>query len=116
MIQTLLDGSDAARILTFNNVCDLFRKFQFSFFNDLFIFNDVDGDVVIDKAEDIQIKVFNRTLYFDDIFDTHFVALCIFDDGNGTVQFIQFQVMIDRHGFTGFDMVEYETFVKCSNI
>ena len=74
------------------------------------------GDVVIDETEDVQIKVFNRAFYFDDVLDAHLVALCIFDDGNGAVKFVEFQVMIDGHGFAGLDMVKYETFVKCSNV
>ena len=116
MIQPLLDRSDAARVFAFDNVCDLFWTFQDSFFNDLFIFDDVYGNVVIDETEDVQIKVFNRAFYFDDIFDTHLVALCIFDDCNCAVKFVKFQVMIDCHGFAGLDMVKDKTFVKCSNV
>ena len=74
------------------------------------------GDVVIDETEDVQVEVLNRAFYFDDVLDAHLVALCIFDDGNGAVKFVEFQVMINGHGFAGLDMVKYETFVKCSNI
>ena len=116
LIQTLLNGSNAARIFALDDVCDLFWKFQDSFFNNLLVFDDVDGDVVIDEAEDVQIKILDRAFYFNDVLDAHLVALCIFDDGNSTVKFIKFQIMIDCHGFSGFDVVEYETFVKCSNI
>ena len=116
MIQTLLDRSDAARVFAFDNICDLFRKFQDPFFNDLFIFDDVYGNVVIDKTKDVQIEVFNRAFYFDNILDAHLIALCIFDDCNGTVKFVKFQVMIDCHGFAGLDMVKDKTFVKCSNV
>ena len=52
LIQTLLDGSDAARVLAFDNICDLLWKFQDPFLNDLLVFDDVDGDVVIDETED----------------------------------------------------------------
>ena len=116
VIQTLLDGSDAARVLAFDNICDLLWKLQDSFFNDLLVFDDVDGDIVIDETEDVQVEVFNRAFYFDDVLDAHLVALCIFDDGNGAIKFVEFQVMIDGHGFAGLDMVKYETFVKCSNV
>ena len=84
--------------------------------DDLLVFDDVDGDVVIDETEDVQVEVFDRAFYFDDVLDTHLVALCIFDDGNGAVKFVEFQVMIDCHGFAGLDMVKYKTFVKCSNV
>ena len=116
VIQALLDGSDAAWVLAFDDVCDLFWKFQDPFLNDLLVFDDVDGDVVIDETEDVQVEVLDRAFYFDDVLDAHLVALCIFDDGNGAVKFVEFQVMINGHGFAGLDMVKYETFVKCSNI
>ena len=116
VIQTLLDGSDAARVLAFDDVCDLFWKFQDPFLNDLLVFDDVDGDVVIDETENVQVKVFDRAFYLDDVLDTHFVALGILDDGNGAVKLIKLQIMIDGHSFAGLDVVEYETFVKCSNI
>ena len=74
------------------------------------------GDVVIDETEDVQVEVLDRAFYLDDVLDTHFVALGILDDGNGAVKFVEFQVMINSHGFAGLDMVKYETFVKCSNI
>ena len=116
VIQALLDGSDAAWVLTFDDVCDLFWKFQDPFLNDLLVFDDVDGDVVIDETEDVQVEVLDRAFYLDDVLDTHFVALGILDDGNGAVKFVEFQVMINGHGFAGLDMVKYETFVKCSNV
>ena len=74
------------------------------------------GDVVIDETEDVQVEVLDRAFYLDDVLDTHFVALGILDDGNGAVKFVEFQVMINSHGFAGLDMVKYETFVKCSNV
>ena len=116
VIQALLDGSDAAWVLAFDDVCDLFWKFQDPFLNDLLVFDDVDGDVVIDETEDVQVEVLDRAFYFDDVLDAHLVALCIFDDGNGAVKFVEFQVVINGHGFAGLDMVKYETFVKCSNV
>ena len=69
------------------------------------------GDVVIDETEDVQIKVFNRAFYFDDIFFSHFVAAGVFDDGNTAVQLIQFQIMVDGHALSCFDVVENHTFV-----
>ena len=105
LIQTLLDGSDAARVLAFDNICDLLWKLQDSFFNDILVLDDVDGDVVIDETENVQVKVFDRAFYLDDVLDTHFVALGILDDGNGAVKFIKLQIMIDSHGLACFDMV-----------
>lgn len=41
----------------------------------------------------------------DDVFLAHFLAAYIAQDGNGAVQFIQMQEMIQFHAFAGFDMV-----------
>ena len=95
MIQPLLDGSDAAGVFAFDHIGDLFWKLQLFFVNDLFVLDDIDGDIVVNKAKDIQIQLFDRTFNFDDIFSAHFVASGIFDDGNCTVQLVQLQV-IDR--------------------
>ena len=61
---------------------------QFFFLNNLIILNDIDGDVVIDKSEDIKIQGIDRTLDFDDVFFTHFITFCIFDNSNRTVKLL----------------------------
>ena len=55
MGQSLLDGSDASGVAAFDDVFDLFGKYQFFLLYDLTIFDDVDGDVVVDIAEDIEV-------------------------------------------------------------
>ena len=89
MIQTLLNGSDAAGIFAFDDVRDLFWQSEDFFLHDLFILDDVDGDVVIDKTKDIQLQITNGTFHLDDVLGSHFVAAGIFDDGNGAVQLVQ---------------------------
>ena len=54
LIQSLLDGSNAARILAFDHVDNLIRKFQFFFGNDLLVLDYVYSNVMIDKAENCQ--------------------------------------------------------------
>ena len=105
LIQSLLDRSDAAWVLAADHVDNLLWKTKVFFLYDLLIFDDVHSDVVVDETKDIQIQVFDGTLYFDDVFFTHFVAAGILDDGNGTIQLIQLQIMINGHGLSGFDMV-----------
>ena len=107
----MLDRCDAARILAFDHIDDLFWKVQLFLVYDLTVFDDVDGDIVVDKTKDIKIQHVNRTFYFDDIFFAHFVAAGIFDDGNTAVQLIQFQIMVDGHALSCFDVVENHTFV-----
>ena len=99
LIQSLLDGSNAARILAFDHVHNLLRQLQLFLCNDLFVLDDIDSDIVVNKAKDIQIQLFDRTFNFDDILNTHFVAAGVFDNGNCAVKLVQLQVMIDRHGF-----------------
>ena len=48
LIQSLLDGSDAARILAFDHVDNLLRKTKVFLLNNLLVLDDVYGDVVID--------------------------------------------------------------------
>ena len=67
MIQFLLDGSDAPWIFTADYIGDLLRKCQRFLIYNLLIFNDIDGDVVINKAQNIQVNLFQRTFDFDDV-------------------------------------------------
>lgn len=64
LIQFLLNGSDAAGIFALNDIFDLTWQVQFFFLHNLVIFDDIDGDIVIDEAKDIEIQCFNRTFYF----------------------------------------------------
>lgn len=85
MGQSLLDGSDASGVAAFDDVFDLFGKYQFLLLDDLTVFDDVDSDVVVDECQDIQIQHIDVTFYFQNIFFAHFSAARIFDDGNGAV-------------------------------
>ena len=116
LLKLLLDGSDTARVFAFCYVMDLFRKRKRFLFHDLIIFYDIDCDVVIDESQCIQVNFINRALDLDNVLFAHLVALRIFDNGNGTVKFVESQVFIDFHAFAGFDMVKYETFVKSTDI
>ena len=85
VIQFLLDGSDASGVAAFDDIFDLFGKYQFLLFYDLTVFDDVDGDVVIDECQDIQIQHVDVTFYFQNVFFAHFSAAGVFDDSNGAV-------------------------------
>ena len=85
MGQSLLDGSDASGVAAFDDVFDLFGKYQFLLLYDLTVFDDVDGDVVVDECQDIQIQHIDVTFYFQNVFFAHFSAAGVFDDGNGAV-------------------------------
>ena len=74
------------------------------------------SDVVIDKSENIKIQHIYAAFYFDDIFFSHFVAAGVFDDGNTAVQFVKFQIMINCHGFAGFDVIQNKSLFDTSYI
>lgn len=85
MGQSLLDGSDASGVAAFDDVLDLFGKYQFFLLYDLTVFDDVDGDVVVDECQYIQIQHIDVTFYFQNILFAHFSATGVFDDSNGAV-------------------------------
>lgn len=90
MVKLLLNRSNTARVFTFDHIYYLLWQFQFFFIYDFGILDDIYGNVVIDKAENIKVNITKRTFYFDDVLFAHFIAAGVFDDGNGTVQFVQF--------------------------
>ena len=47
MGQSLLDGSDASGVAAFDDIFDLFGKYQFFLLHDLINFDNIDGDIVI---------------------------------------------------------------------
>ena len=71
---------------------------------------------MIDKTENIQIQCFNRTLYFDNIFLAHFITFCIFNNGNGTIQLVQLQIMINLKTHSCLNMIQYKALVNSTNI
>ena len=109
MIQSLFDGCDAARIFAADHIFDLFRKLKQFLFYDLFILDDVDCDVVIDESQDIQIHKIDRAFDLHNIFASHLAAFRIFDDRHAAVQFVQMQIFVNLHTFSGFDVIEHKS-------
>ena len=89
MIQTLLDRGDTARVSATDDIPDLFWKCQALFVYNFLVLNDVDRDVVIDKAQNVQVHKVDRAFDFHNVFFAHLAALCIFDDGNTAVELIE---------------------------
>ena len=50
MIQFLIDRSDAAWVFSPDHISDLFWKRELLFSDNLFVFYNIDGDIVIDKT------------------------------------------------------------------
>ena len=115
VVQSLLDRGDTARIFAADNIFDLFRKVKLPFFYNFLILDDIDGNVVVDKCQHIQIHKINGTLYFHNILFTHFIAFCILDNGYAAVQLIQIQILIDIHAFAGLNMIQYKSLGNTSD-
>ena len=116
MIKSLLDGGDAPRVLAADDIFDLFRKLELLLVNDLLILDDVYRDIVVDESENIQIHEVDRAFDLDDIFLSHLVAFCVFDDCDAAVQFIEVKVFVDIHASASFDVVENKAFRDTSYI
>ena len=58
---------------------------QGALLGDLVVADDVDGDVVVNVAEDVEVDGVQWSLDLDDIFSSHLVALCVLDDCDGAV-------------------------------
>lgn len=100
MIQSLFDRSDAAGILTADDILDLTWKLQRFFRNDLSIFYDIYSDIMIDETENIQIHEVDRAFNLHDILFPHFITFCIFDNSNATVQLVKVKIFINLHAFS----------------
>ena len=105
LVKLLLDGSDTARIPAGDDILDLLWKMQLLFLIDLVVLDDVDCDIVIDEAEDVEIQRFDRAFHLQDILLAHFAALCILDNRNCAVKLIELQIVVDLQAHAGFDMV-----------
>lgn len=116
VIQFLLDGSDAAGVAASGHILDFLWQGQPFFLYDAVVLYDIDGDVVIDEAQSVQIDGVDGTLDLDDIFLAHLVAPGVFDDGHAAVEFIQIQILIDLHASACFNMIQHKAFTESSDI
>ena len=99
-----------------DHIHDLSGKGEDLLIYNLAVLNDVDSDIVIDKAQDVEINGVDRTFYFDNVFAAHFIAAGIFNDGHTAVHLVQFQIVVDGHSLSGLDVVEYESIFNSSYI
>ena len=110
MRQFLFNGGDTAGIFAVDHIGDLFRQLQSLFLDDPVVFYDVDRDIVVDVAKDLQVKIIQGSLDLYDVLAPHLVALGILDDGHLALQFVQTQMVIDVKTFACLDMVQNDAF------
>ena len=89
VIQTLFDGSDAPRVFAADHIFDFFWESELLFGYDLLIFNNIHRNVMIDESEDVKIHEINRAFDLHNIFFSHFIAFCIFDNRDTAVQLVK---------------------------
>src|SRR5699024_6407043 len=75
MVQLLLDRGDAPGILAPDDIFYLLGKMERLFLDNLLVLDDVDGDVVINEPQDVQVHKVDGTLDLHDILLPHLAAL-----------------------------------------
>lgn len=112
----MLYGSDAPGIFAPDDISDLLWQVQAFLLNDLLVLDDIDGDIVINETENVQVHKINGALDLHDIFFAHLAALRIFDNGNAAVQLVQMEIFINVHTPSCLDVIQNKTFGNASYI
>ena len=102
--QFLLGGGDAAGILAADDAADTLGKGQVFPLCQLAVLNDVDGDAGIDIGQNVEVQV-DDLGHLDDVLAAHLFAFRILNHGNGAVQIVQLQDLIDLHAAACGDVV-----------
>ena len=116
MLNPLLDRGNAAGIGALDDVFDFFGQGDALLFDKFAALDDIDGDIGVNEGDDIQIDGVGIRLNLEDIFLAHGIAAGIFDDGDSSVESIEFQIMIDQHALSGLDVVEHDSVFNFSYI
>ncbi len=111
VIESLLDGSDAAGILAVDDVHQPLGQGELLFLHDLAVLDDIDGDGVVDEAKGVKIQKLERSLHLDDVLAAHLAGSGLHDHGDLAVKLVELQLSVDIHGFSGRNMVKYDTFI-----
>lgn len=111
LVKPLLDRGDTSRILAVDDIDQLFGKLQLLLLDDLAIFDDVDGDGMVDEAKRVKIQHLKRSFHFDDIFFAHLLRMGMHDHSDLAVQTVKLETLVDIHGLAGRDVVQNNTFV-----
>jgi len=102
MGQLLFNGGNAAGIVAFDHIFDLFGQNQLLFLNDFPVLDHIHCDIMVDKGQYIQIQHIDVAFHLQNIFFAKLSAAGILDDGYGAIQFIQLKMFIDGKTFSPF--------------
>ena len=103
--QLLLNGGDAAGILAADDVGDALGQLELALFGEFAVLNDVDGDVGVDIADDVPVKI-EYPVDLDDVLAAELAAGDVFEDGNGAGELVQTEDLVELHGLAGRDVVD----------
>lgn len=107
--QLLLDGGDAARVFAAEDALQRLWQLGMKFFCALGVMDDIDGDMRIDVAEQVEIEVDNLA-DFENIFLAQLAGAGVFDDGDLAIQLVELQIFVNLHGFACGNVVDNNAF------
>jgi len=114
MRKLLFTGGDASGILTLDKTNDRLRQCGMEF-SVAFTFTDnINGDMRIDKAEDVIIQI-DRCTDLDNIFLSALSGYCVFNDRDLTIKLTQLQVGIQLHCTSSRDMIDNDTVMNTAD-
>lgn len=105
MGQILLRCGYAAGVFALNNILNLGGKSQLFLFAKNAVLYDVNGDIRIDIAENIEVNL-HFGINFDNILIAHFFAADMLYDCNRAVKLVKLKMGINLHAVAGFYMVK----------
>lgn len=114
VLQLLLDRRDAPWISAVDDISDFGREMKPLLFYDFSILDNIDSDIVVDKAKYVKVHKINRAFNLHNILFSHLAAFGIFDNRHTAVQLVQMEVLVYVHAPSGLDVVQYETFLDTS--
>ena len=105
---SLLCGRNASWIGTFLYSNQSLRQFDLTFFNELAVLDDVDGDAGVDIADDIPVKV-EHLVDLDDVLAAEFAARNVLEQRDGAVELVKAEDVVELHRLAGGDVVDNDT-------
>ena len=108
MREFLLGGGYATGIFAFDDIFKLLGEGNFFLLDKLAVLDDINGNTGVNVAENIKINVVIRVDFYDVLF-AKLTGHYIFDDGNGAIQLIKLEEIVNLHTFSRLNMVDHYT-------
>mgnify|MGYP005777553987 FL=1 len=115
MVDFFFDGCNAARIAAANDVFQGFGLDELLLFHDFAVTDGVDGDIGVEIAQHIQVKV-NHGFDFDDILMTVLTRTGVADEGNTAIELVKTGEVVNLHTSACFDVVDNDAVLDGINI